>query len=221
MRKKIISDFLLSKGVNREGEIDTGDNTVSAVYILLRLISSTYPLILTFDNIEHADSQTRKFMEDISALENKKYLIIIITESEDFYIKNAISVTTSQLTFKDIESLFRKLTGKKPHSSLVEYIAKRSSRNLRMVSEMIKLLDESGALVEQSGYLVIKEGAYELPDSINHVLLARYNALPIEMKEFLKYASIMGIRFSPQIISSAFFKGQKLQNTLLYLRDLP
>jgi len=103
-----------------------------------------------------------------------------------------------------------------------QFITTKGDGNPLFVEELTRALVESGALVrEPAGYrLRAAPTALNIPATVQGVLLARIDRLPVDLKTVLQAASVMGRVFSYPILAQVVAPVIDLDQVLLQLEEL-
>ncbi len=187
--------------------------------LLTKNLASKGGLVVVFDGFSLMDKGARELVEYIEKNIRKGLLSILIDAREIERGDNYLLLHTSSLSQADIEKLIVHIKGKQPHSTLVEYVHSKSKGNARVATEIVKLLVERNILEDVGGYIALKKGVGGVPDSLHHIYMSRFDALPEDVRGFLKVSAIYGDRFSENIIRRAFYSGRNINNLLMYAEN--
>lgn len=192
--------------------------TAVSVKVLLRKIADGNPLVLYFEDTHLIDQETIELITFLlDGLKDASILFLFETRPEvgtgiyqisqflnDQYRERYMEIRLSPLQPEDARALVKNLLNTKglPDDTL-SLILKKSEGNPFYIEEIIGTLIDEGAIQPKEDTLevVSKMTDVEIPDSIEAVVRARIDMLPIETKEFLGMASVIGRSFSYKILS--------------------
>jgi predicted ATPase len=90
-------------------------------------------------------------------------------------------------------------------------ILRRSEGNPFFVEEIIRMLIERGAIVRvDGGWAAGTElDGLEIPDNLQGLLMARIDRLPLEARDALRVASVIGRQFPLKVLQYVLDRGQE------------
>ncbi len=183
---------------------------------LFKLLAQKDGILVVFDGLSDADKSAREMVEFLIDNIRKDFLSVIVGDTKCKPEQKDLEIHTSPLSQKDIENLIKEIVGEQPHSTLVEYIYGKSGGNLRIASEMVRLMVEKEMLEKVRGYITLKKDVKDLPGSLQHIFMARFDSLPKDVQKVLKVCAVYGNRFKKAIIQRAFYRNLDIKNLLMF-----
>src|SRR5206468_4480073 len=120
-------------------------------------------------------------------------------------VPGAQTITLAPLADADTAALLGELLGSDPSlGELAAIIAERAAGNPFFAEEMVRELAQRGVLAGERGGYVCDANAAEVtvPATVQAAIEARIDRLSTPAKQTLYAASVIGIRFGPQLLSA-------------------
>jgi predicted ATPase len=200
----------------------TKDNTALAVGKTLRLISAEVPAILFIDDIQWADSASLSLFHYLSRfIVSCKVLILATYRVEELHpvseghphplietlrLMNReglfAEVKLARLTMSDLAKLAESIVGGKVDDRLAARLTAESQGNPLFAVETLRMLAASSSLVCVEGEWCLTIDGIGIPSKVKDIILRRLDALDLNQRRILDLASVIGDRFSPELIAS-------------------
>ncbi len=192
--------------------------TAVSVKALLKHIADNNPLVLHFEDTHLIDQESIELITFLlDGLKASCILFLFETRPEvgtgiyqireilkEQYRERYMEVRLEPLKPQDAKELIQNLLNIEGSSDeVIGLILKKSEGNPFYIEEIIGTLIDEGIIQPQEDTLhVASEVAdVEIPDSIEAVVRARIDMLPVETKEFLGMAAVIGRAFPYKILS--------------------
>ena len=174
--------------------------TLDAVKRLLLRESQVQPLLLIFENLQWVDSETQAFLDSlVESLPAARTLVLVSYRPEYQHAWGSKAYYTQfrmdPLPAASAEELLHALLGEDPGLlPLKELLIKRTEVNPFFLEESVRTLVETKVLMGDRGaYRLAREVyAIQVPPTVQAVLAARIDRLPVEAKRLLQAAAVIG-----------------------------
>src|SRR5262249_36611273 len=185
--------------------------TLDAVKRLLLRESREQPLLLVFENLHWIDSETQAFLDSlVESLPAARVLVLVSYRPEYQHGWGSKTYYTQfrmdPLPAESAEELLHALLGGDDPGlvPLKELLIKRTEGNPFFLEETVRTLVETKALTgERGSYRLAREGyTIQVPPTVQAVLAARIDRLPVEAKRLLQAAAVVGIDVSLALLQA-------------------
>ena len=174
--------------------------TLSAVKRLLLRESQVQPLILQFEDLHWIDSETQAMLESLVESLPTSRLLLLVNYRPEYQHGWANKTYYSQLRLDPLppesagEILNSVLGNDHGLQSLKELLIERTEGNPFFLEESVRTLVETKVLVGERGnyHLEKKVESTQVPPTVQAVLAARIDRLPLEEKQLLQSAAVIG-----------------------------
>jgi class 3 adenylate cyclase/tetratricopeptide (TPR) repeat protein len=185
-----------TRGMSREGLFEAWRR-------FLERMAARYPLTLVLDDLHWADDGLLDFVEHVADWAQGPILVLTTARAELFETRptwgggkrNAASLYLDPLSEAEGEAMLNDLVPGPISPVLTRTIVERSEGNPLYVEEIVRKLIDDGVLraTEASTWEVARpiEGV-ELPRSVQGLIAARLDGLPVDEKQVLQDASVVG-----------------------------
>ena len=187
-------------------------NIISAVKTFFRVVSRKHPLIIIFDDIQWMDKDSKKLFEELMVnIENFPISFIASYRSElENYISDVdipknykiLKIKLDKLNIKTISELSKQMFKLKPDQKLLDFLVEKSNGNPFYLEQYAYFLLENNLLKSNKLETSINSENLSIPPTIREILIARIDRLSDHLKELIKNASILGLEFDVNILSS-------------------
>jgi len=209
---------------------------IQAVQMLVQRTAARHPLVLTFEDLHWADGVSLKLIESLlldtehfpvlllllfrSDLDNPVWQLKLIAETHfaHRYLELRLSPLDNEASTEMIKNL---LQGINFPNDLQETIDLKAQGNPLYVEELILSLIEGQVLVREGDSWEMREpaSALDVPESLEQVILARFDRLlPVE-RVTLQGASVIGRRFAHRVLAEMIPSNGSLRNRLVRLQQ--
>ncbi|MCK4666281.1 tetratricopeptide repeat protein [Candidatus Dependentiae bacterium] len=200
-------------------------NTLYAIKNLFKAVSLNKPLIIEIDDANWIDNETEELLKILGRnVKNYPFIIIAACRLNDdgsefrfpisFNIQNSILL---QYFDKKLSAEFIKEKLKGDISKeLFDLIWDKTAGNPFFIEQLILYLQESSLIKIQSGksYLISKD--INIPNKISSIIIARVDRLESKLKDLIKKASVIGMKFSVNILNELM----KSRSIMGYLKEI-
>ncbi len=161
------------------------------------------PAVLVFEDLHWADDMMLAFVGDLLAKTSEVPLLILGTartvlfEQRPSFAQSAVRLDLSGLTSNDLSALVAGLLATPETPPEIEsLLVERCAGNPLYAEEYVRLLTDRGLLDHEGAALRLKSSAVlPLPDSLQAVIAARLDTLPLDRKALLMDAAVLGRSF--------------------------
>ncbi|PVX23276.1 MAG: hypothetical protein CW691_11090 [Candidatus Bathyarchaeum sp.] len=202
------------------------DQAFIAITRELLYLSSVKPLILVLEDMHWADSASLALLHYISrAIINEKILVLVTFRSEELGrdIEGRLhplvetvnllgreglysEIQLSNLDQNGIREIAESMLGGKANQKLVEKLAKESQGNPLFIVEFLRMLSEHGNLIRKNDQLQLSGEKLGMPSKVKEVIMRRIETLRPDQRRVLDVASVIGEKFSPDLVAGALSK---------------
>jgi predicted ATPase len=174
--------------------------TLGAVKRLLLRESQVQPLILLFEDLHWIDSESQAMLESLVESLPTSRLLLLINYRPEYQHGWANKTYYTQLRLDPLppesaaEILNSVLGNDHGLQSLKELLIERTEGNPFFLEESVRTLVETKVLVGERGnyHLEKKVESTQVPATVQAVLAARIDRLPLEEKQLLQSAAVIG-----------------------------
>jgi tetratricopeptide (TPR) repeat protein len=198
------------------------DQTFEAVINTLTFVSEKKPIVLFIDDIQWADSASLSLIHSIGRITSSKRLVLLATYRSDelnYDVEGRPSQLLDTLRLMSREGLYFELKAKaldlnniekivqntlhgQVSSQLAEVLTKESQGNPLFVVESLRMLSEDKSIVLRDGQWQLIIDSICIPNKIRDIILRRLGWLNRDQKRLIDVASVIGERFSVDILAS-------------------
>ncbi len=172
--------------------------TLDAVKRLLLRESQVQPLLVVFEDLHWIDGETQALLDSLVESLGSARLLLLVTYRPEYEHRWGSKTSYSQLRLDSlpVEStveLLNALLGADPGlERLKQMLVKRG--NPFFLEETVRTLVETGALAgERGAYRLTRPvEALQVPATVQTILAARIDRLPVEEKQVLQAAAVIG-----------------------------
>jgi len=203
--------------------------THDAIHMLVLKVASARPLILLVEDLHWADSESRAVLDTIVDSLGAVRLLVIATYRPEYQNSWASHTYYTLIRLGPLESsaadaLLCNLIGDAASLRLLRNrIIEQTDGTPLFLEEMVRALVEAGVLVSDSSCFRLTRSIekVEIPDTVQAVLAARIDRLPVEDRALLQIASVIGKDVPMALLSAvADVSPDRLHKQLAELRSL-
>jgi len=201
--------------------------TLSAVKRLLLRESQVQPLILLFEDLHWIDSETQAMLESLVESLPTSRLLLLVNYRPEYRHGWANKTYYSQLRLDPLppesagEILNSVLGNDHGLQSLKQLLIERTEGNPFFLEESVRTLVETKVLAGERGnyHLEKKVDSTQVPATVQAVLAARIDRLPLEEKQLLQSAAVVGkdVPF-PLLLAITELSDEELRRGLTHLQ---
>ncbi len=176
------------------------NRTVAAVKRLLLREAYAQPLLLVFEDLQWADSETLRCLDAIVASLPGVRLCLAMTYRTGYEHRWASKTCYTQLRIDplpphNVESLLDTLLGGDARlAPLRRFVTERTEGNPFFIEESVRMLVDAGVLTGTRGAYTLAGGMLnvQVPGTVQAVLASRIDRLPAREKRLLQSAALIG-----------------------------
>jgi len=171
-------------------------------------LSKDAPLVLAFEDFQHADTLTEEYISHLVSRLNNLKLVLLLEVPPGFSRSWLASAPVSTVSFEGmplalIEDMTRDMLGvPKVSYELLQTISSFSSGVPRYVKDLVALMIEEGFIEirEDEACLAEPPPSTSLPDSPRALMARRFAALPEATRAILKAGAVLGMQFPVEVV---------------------
>ncbi len=199
------------------------DLAFAALTKILLSISHKKPTVLFIDDLHWADSASLSLLNYISrAISSERILILGTFRSEEITtdaeghphplmeLLRAVrredlleEIRLSSLGKVEVSKIAENMIGGSLDSNLVEKLSKESQGNPLFVVESLRMLSDRKSLVQKNGQWFLAGDSLSIPSKFRDIILRRLGTLKLSQRRVLDVASVIGEKFSPEVLAVA------------------
>lgn len=187
------------------------ENSLLAICNLIFSLCILKPVIIEIEDIHWLDKQSVELLKMLLSNVSQQPLAVICTSrylTQDKKVSRtsdySIPIYELQLDYFDvtrIKEFGKVILGDEISSLAAELIEQNTNGNPYFVEQMFFDLKERNLWKKKKNTFSLRNFSFEdIPDSISNVLITRFDRLPIDVKEVVKIASVLGREFDYSII---------------------
>jgi class 3 adenylate cyclase/pimeloyl-ACP methyl ester carboxylesterase len=199
-----------------------------AMQALISEASKTWPVVFLIEDLHWIDEQSESVLRYLLERIASSKVMIILTYRPGYvpsfgsqaYITD---IPVQRLRTAQSENLVKSvLSSENIPRQLQELVIKKAEGNPLFIEELCRSLIEDGTLQRSgNGYELKKPlDKITIPGTIQDVIMARIDRLPVEAKEALQVASVIGREFTVRMLERVSGLSQSLKQTLGELRAI-
>jgi class 3 adenylate cyclase/tetratricopeptide (TPR) repeat protein len=173
----------------------------SALIRLLLSESRRQPLLLVFEDLHWIDSETQAFLDTLVASLTRGRVFLWVNyrpgyshtwANKDYYSRLRLSPLPAEGANELLDTL---LGDHEDLAKLKAILIKRTDGNPFFIEESVRALAESGVLVGEKGNYrpAVLIDNVRIPSTVQSVLAERVDRLPVEEKQLLQTAAVIGV----------------------------
>ncbi|OQY27833.1 MAG: hypothetical protein B6244_09265 [Candidatus Cloacimonetes bacterium 4572_55] len=196
------------------------ENMLHAYKDLIKALSLTRPVILSIDDMQWIDRDSEELLKTLTR-NIDKYPIAIVVSSR--YRDNdaqptidldpevrQVKIDLKYLTKSGIQDVAENVVSGRIDDKLVDFLVEKTQGNPLFVDQMTLNLKEQGLLLiqetekeigEKPLYSLHPTQTEQAPSNINDVLISRLDRLPLEVKQVVQTAAVLGWEFDVRILN--------------------
>jgi class 3 adenylate cyclase/tetratricopeptide (TPR) repeat protein len=191
--------------------------TVEGLDAFLRSVAAGSPTVVVVEDLHWCDPSSLHALERLLALASTDPIAFVLTTRVDHGSLAAEMLDRASRSDDRVQRIYldalpagsdRRLVGALVGEgalppALLESVLEVGAGNPFFLGELVRSLIDTGTLVpSDGGWRVGAEARPELPSTVDRVLLARIDRLPNEDRDVLTAASVLGRRFSPEVLAT-------------------
>ncbi len=213
-----------------------GTQYLLAVQYLLKACMKEKMLILVLEDLHWADASSTELFNKLLPLVATEPILLCLTmrpehDTPGWRLVNATreimgnsltEISLNSLTEKDSCSLVVNLLEIETlPKRLRDYILNKAEGNPYFMEEVVRMFIDRGVIFQKDGAWVAQGeiSDHDIPDSLQGLLLAHIDRLPIEARHTLLVASVIGRNFSVKVLMLIIKKARLLFNNLSTLES--
>jgi class 3 adenylate cyclase len=186
------------------------EKTLHAQLAQIEGLANHQPVLIVFEDVHWSDPTTRELLDLLIDRVQTLRVLAIITYRPEFAPAwvarpHVILLSLSRLPPPQCAEIMVQVTGGKTlPKEIADQIIDRSDGVPLFIEELTKAVVESGNLTETGGHYAVTavEAALTIPTTLHASLLARVDQLARDDRALLQAASVIGPRFSPELLAA-------------------
>ncbi|MBP0631195.1 MULTISPECIES: adenylate/guanylate cyclase domain-containing protein [unclassified Cupriavidus] len=182
--------------------------TFEAIVKLLVRESQNQMLMVLFEDLQWLDSETEAFLDVLIAQVPHARLLLLVNYRPEYRHDGGSQPCYTQLHLEPLgpaeaQGLLMALLGDDPSLvPLKQLILSKTEGNPFFMEEVVQTLAEEHALLGQPGHYRIDKApvALHIPTTVQGVLAARIDRLPVPQKELLQTLAVIGTEFPSSLV---------------------
>jgi class 3 adenylate cyclase/tetratricopeptide (TPR) repeat protein len=211
--------------------LDAQERRTGVLAALTRLIvreTERQPVVLVFENLQWIDIETRAFLDTLLEPLPTARLLLLVDYRPDYQHDwttrpGFTELRIGALSAAEADELLRALLGDtRALRPLRELLTQRSNGNPFFLEEIVRTLVETGGLIGERGAyrLGAAHGTLQVPATVQAVLAARIDRLPLDQKLLLQSSAVIGPDVPQTLLEAiAEFPAEQVDRALAGLRD--
>jgi class 3 adenylate cyclase/tetratricopeptide (TPR) repeat protein len=207
-----------------DGEV-LGANIFRSARRLFELLATQQPLVVVFEDLHWADRSSLLLLKHVVPLAATHPILFCCLSRQD---KDCLAdlrsiarqelgarfreVPLSPLSVTDSQTLLASILGNQPQTRrLRDLILYKAEGNPFFMEEVIRTLIDLRVLVEEDGHWSARKQDIIVPDTIQAVILERFDRLDARLKEVLSVAAVIGRTFLYRVLSAVTHANANLE----------
>jgi class 3 adenylate cyclase/tetratricopeptide (TPR) repeat protein len=181
--------------------------TLEAVKRILMAASIAQPLIIIFEDLHWIDKETEAFLTLFAEAIGNARILLLVSYRPEYHHDWGGKTYRTQLVLEPLgpesaDEMLTSLLGDNPElTPLKKLIVERADGNPFFIEEMVLALLEQGTLTRDGATKLARPVAeLRIPATVQAVLAARIDRLPVAEKELLQTLSVIGRAFSRSLV---------------------
>jgi class 3 adenylate cyclase/tetratricopeptide (TPR) repeat protein len=180
--------------------------TVAAILDVLAAESELRPLIIVIEDVHWADSATIRFLDALLHRIGRLRIFLLLSSRpllSQWPESRLMRIDLGALDHAETTKLIYRLIGPATTVQLLDLIADWSLGNPLFVHETVRALVDLGYLVGPAGErkLARQPDSFTPPASVTAIIAERIDHLPLAPRELLRNASVLGQRFTVDVLA--------------------
>src|SRR6185503_14350848 len=235
---QILGMRLGARGPAPAAEVDAETRRQTLIHVLGRVeqrLESDKPIVLFGEDVHWADQDSQELFAALLKIDTARPILGVMTSRPDPRIQRLAKDLGTEIVVLDElpddarrEMLAERLVPGPDVDELVDRIAARCGGNAFFIQELLDTLVERGILVpdsadqEHPGLLrwVKRDAPIHVPSTIEDLILARIDALPVAERDALVHAAVLGRQVSPAALAGMLGRPVRLELDELARRGL-
>ena len=198
----------------------------SAYRLFLEAIASQRPLVLAIEDLHWAQASMIDFIRHVLEWSTGYPILILCSARPELLqldphwgggMRNSVTVSLTPLSDDDTRSLLESIMPRDTAPDVYGLIAERAGGNPLFAEEFVRMLQDRsvGTTVTPSEVAPLFDSS---PESLEALIAARLDTLPVDQKSLLQDAAVIGRLFWPTAVAAV--AGADLKGVRAGLRDL-
>jgi tetratricopeptide (TPR) repeat protein len=203
------------------------ENQLYAAKELVKALSAEAPVVLEIEDSHWMEPSTAEWLKIMTRNVVDVPMLVVLTSryAEDagtgfrkprVAVEKDVPVNEIELQGLDESQalvMFSARIGAKRRAAptLMKSLMERTGGNPFFLEQMIAHLKDNGLLVESPEGMVLNGDIGRLPTTIDNVLLARFDRLDANLREGLKHAATLGVRFMKRVLEELLRRSEEFK----------
>ena len=184
--------------------------TLDALKRVLLRESQGQPLLLVFEDLHWIDSETQALLDSLVESLPTAHLLLLVNYRPEYQHRWSAKTYYTQVRLDPLapvsaDQLLQALLGEDPSlAPLTHLLITRTEGNPFFLEESVRTLVETGVLVGEPGAYRLAQAlpTIQVPATVQAVLAARIDRLPLEEKHLLQTAAVIGTEVSLPLLQA-------------------
>jgi tetratricopeptide (TPR) repeat protein len=184
--------------------------TLNALKLILLRESQMQPLLLVFEDLHWIDSETQALLDTLVESLPTAQLLLLVSYRPEYQHDWGSKTYYTQLRLDPLSpastnALLKALLGDDPSlAPITQLLIARTQGNPFFLEESVRTLVETQVLAGERGVYRLAQAlpSIQVPATVQAVLAARIDRLPLEEKQLLQTAAVIGIEVSLPLLQA-------------------
>jgi class 3 adenylate cyclase/tetratricopeptide (TPR) repeat protein len=190
-------------------------------------LAESGPLLLVFEDLHWADDGLLDFIDHVADWSIERPIVLLCTARPELRERratwgartNAATILLPPLSPAETGTLVELLLRQtRVPKKLRAAVLSRAEGNPLYAEEFVRMLVDRGLLVRNGGGWELRDHDLPVPDSVQAIIAARLDTLPIDEKAVVRDASVVGRGFWPNAVAAVC--GFATEDVQMHLRSL-
>jgi class 3 adenylate cyclase len=173
-------------------------------------VARTEPALYILEDAHWIDAVSESMLADFLMVIPQTKLMVLVTSRPEYEgaltrVHGAQTIALAPLGDSDTAALLGELLGSEPSvAELAAVIAERAAGNPFFAEEIVREFIERGVLAgKRGGYVCrVNVGELSVPATVQAAIAARIDRLSTPAKQTLNAAAVIGLRFTPELVTA-------------------
>ncbi|MDY6787892.1 MAG: tetratricopeptide repeat protein, partial [candidate division WOR-3 bacterium] len=190
-------------------------NILLSFIYLMKIIAGSQKLFIVIDDFQWIDADTHSVISDMLNQISNEYPLICLLQRPDSGIDisslkpdntEQLNIHLKRFSHIDNTAYIKSLLPYKPDRHLSNVITEMSEGNPFYIEQIVLYLLEHNLIDYSNEQSVLKTTNFDIPSGISGIIISRIDKLSNDMKQAIKYASVLGREFNIKILSDMLKK---------------
>lgn len=184
---------------------------------LFKALSLLKPLVLHIEDIQWIDETSNDFLPYLTTnISDFPISIICTARYNDDGTKPSLQINQDikkmEIILKGISEdsaieMMSDILNAKPDTKLSDFIQAKTANNPFFIEQYcLYMMEKDYIKINKCGFMTISKKTSDIPDLIDHIIIARLDRLSRDMRELTKIASVIGVEWDKDLLSMAVYQ---------------